>query len=66
MEKAKINKKIKREAVQHVCTILPADSEVAFSDSVIAFKEEEEDVVEFFVGILAAISKKKKVGKKIN
>jgi hypothetical protein len=41
---------------------LPADSEVAFSDSVIAFKEEEEEVVEFFVGILAA--EKKEKGKK--
>jgi hypothetical protein len=44
---------------------LPADSLVAFSDSVIAFKEEEEEVVEFFVGILAAERKNKKVRKKI-
>lgn len=39
-----------------LCTYLPVDSEVTFSDIVMAFKEDEEEEEEFFVGIVAAES----------
>ena len=44
----------------YVSTFVPVDSEVAFSDTVMAFKEEEDDEEELFVGIVAAVYVKRK------